>query len=324
MAYVRSIAVIASICGMLTLQESAAQNGPANYETKSVDATQRTNSHALRIDVDLVLVQAMVIDRNNRSISDLAPEHFRILEDKIEQQIEYFSTENAPYTVGIVFDVSGSMETKLASARKAASAFLEAGDRDDEYFIVEFSDAPELVQDFTSDISQLQNALNVLRPKGRTSLYDALYFALDKIDRGRNPRKALLLITDGEDNYSRYSMRDLKDVARERDVAIYGIGIDSGFDLDLSNVYGRAVLSSLAELSGGAAFFPRSLDVLPSICAQIGRDLKNQYVLGYRSHNSSRDGKWRRIQVKVNPPKGMKLHVRAKSGYYAGALQATK
>jgi Ca-activated chloride channel family protein len=296
MKCLRSVAMVAVIGGLLTQGEAA---------------------QTLRIDVDLVLVQATVVDRNNRSVNGLTPEQFRIIEDKIEQNIEYFSTENVPLSVGIVFDVSSSMQNKLAAARAAANVFLDAGEREDEYFIVQFSDAPELVQDFTTDIGTLRSKLNDLRPKGRTSLYDSLYFALETMSRSRNSRKTILLITDGEDNYSRYSMGDVKNFARERDVVIYGIGIDDHLDLDVSGVYGRAVLSSLADLSGGAAFFPRSLDALPEICAQIGLDLKNQYVIGYRSHNSSKDGKWRKIQVKLNTPK--RLHVRAKSGYYAGA-----
>ena len=159
------------------------------------------------------------------------------------------------------------------------------------------------------------------RAKGNTSLYDALYLGLEKVSQGSNTRKALLLITDGEDNHSRYGFSDVKQFAREHDVMIYSIGIVQGVDQQFSGLGGKLVLESLAELTGGVAFFPDSLDALSEICERIGTDLKNQYVLGYRPMNPSNDGSWRKVQVRINTPKGMApLHVRARSGYYAPAI----
>ena len=276
---------------------------------------------AIRVDVDLVLVHATVTDSTNKYVTNLGLDDFRVWEDKIEQQVLYFSTENVPLSVGVIFDVSGSMQNKLRAARAAASTFLRMGDRDDEYFLLEFGDSPRLVQDFTTDIAKLQSRLLFTQAKGHTSLYDALYMGLEKVSHGSNVRRALLLITDGEDNHSRYAFSDVEQFAREHDVMVYSIDIVQGGELQLSELNGQRLLESLADLTGGTAFFPDSLSALPDICERIGADLKSQYVLGYRPLNTANDGKWRKVQVKINRPKGMAtLHVRARSGYYAPAI----
>jgi Ca-activated chloride channel family protein len=299
---------------------SAPQDAPAR--TKPGDQP----SPALHVDVDLVLLQATVTDRNNKYVNGLGLQNFRVWEDKVEQRVEYISAENVPLSVGIIFDVSGSMQEKLANAREAANTFLRVGDREDEYFLVQFSDSPQVLQSFTTDITKLQNRLLLSRAKGSTSLYDALYLGMEMVTHGSNGRKALLLITDGEDNHSRYSLSDVKSFAKEHDVMIYSIGIQDDSDLQISGENGRAVLQELSELTGGAAFFPRSSAELPAICMQIGIDLKNQYVLGYHPLNLAKDGKWRKVQVKVVVPKGMSpAYVRAKTGYYApGMARAMK
>lgn len=275
----------------------------------------------LSIDVDLVLLNATVTDPQNRHVTGLDKENFQVWEDKIEQEIQYFSTEDIPLSVGIIFDISGSMANKLAVARSAASTFLRMGDRDDEYFLVEFSDSPRITEDFTTDVTKLQNRLLLTNAQGSTSLYDALYLGLERVTRGNNSRKAVLLITDGNDNHSRYSFSEVKEFAKEHDVQIYAIGIEDETGAVAGAGYsGRGLLEDLANLTGGRAFFPPSINDLENICALIGVDLKNQYVLGYRPLNRSNDGKWRKVRVKINRPKGMPpLSVRAKTGYYAPA-----
>jgi Ca-activated chloride channel family protein len=314
MSSLRIAGLFGLLCAMLTF-------GQATKNSFKSISGESQSPPPLRVNVDLVLVHATVTNSVNKYVSNLGIEDFRLWEDKIEQQIQYFSTENVPLSVGIIFDVSGSMQNKLSSARAAANTFLRMGDRDDEYFLVEFSNSPRLVQDFTSDITKLQSRLLFTQAKGNTSLYDALYLGLEKVSRGSNVRKALLLITDGEDNHSRYGFSDVKQFAMEHDVMIYSIGIVQGADQQFSGLGGRLVLESLAELTGGIAFFPDSLDALPDICERIGIDLKSQYVLGYRSMNPSNDGRWRKVQVRINTPQGMApLHVRARSGYYAPAI----
>ena len=291
----------------LTLSESA---------TRAFSQTQ--NSPALSVDVDLVLLNTTVTDSQNRLVAGLAKESFQIWEDKIEQEIQYFSSENVPLSVGIIFDTSGSMQNKLTDARTAANTFLRMGEKEDEYFLVEFSNSPHLVTDLTTDITKLQNRLLLTRANGMTSLYDAMYLGLERVGHGNNARKALLLITDGEDNHSRYSFSDVKEFAKEHDVQIYAIGIVDESIPGSAYSGGRALLEDLAKLTGGRAFFPTSAQELEGICAAIGVELKNQYVLGYRPSNRLADGKWRKIKVKINRTKGMpSLSVRTKTGYYA-------
>lgn len=262
---------------------------------------------ALRVNVDLVMVNASVVDSDNRLVSDLEPKNFRIFEDKVEQSIEYFSSETAPVSLGIVFDSSHSMQKKLEFARSAAVRFLETGTPDDEYFLVEFASRPEVASDFTTDIRRLRDELSFKPAQGQTALYDAMYLGLAKLRHGQNPKKALLLITDGEDNYSRYTRSDIRQFLRESDVQIYVIDL------------GRALLSDLADMTGGHSY-RASVDDLGDVCEKIAVELKSQYVLGYKSTNNRKDGKFRRILVKMLPPPGFpKLHVRTRRGYYAAA-----
>ena len=304
--------LIGLLCTLMTFGQTTKDNSPSSKD--------KSNS-ALRVDIDLVLVTAAVTDSSHRYISGLTPEHFQVFEDKIKQDVQYFSQEDVPLSVGIIFDSSGSMENKMMAARAAAATFLRMGNREDEYFLIEFNDSPQVLQDFTRDVTRLQNRLLATRARGSTALYDALYLGMEKVSRGSNPRKALLLITDGEDNHSRYSFRDVREFAKEHDVLIYGMGIIDEASAQYSDHSGKGVLEDLAKLTGGVAFFPDSLGELESICMQIGLDLKNQYVLGYHSQNHANDGKWRKIQVKMNPPKGSpRLSVRTKTGYYAPSI----
>ena len=276
-----------------------------------------------RVDVDQVLLRVTVTDSSSAYISNLTRNDFRIWEDKIEQNVEYFSIENAPLSVGIILDVSDSMRYGLSFARSAAETFLNAGDPKNEYFLIQFSDSPRLMQDFTSDITRLQRSLAMTRAKGNTSLYDAVYLGLETLNRGANPRKALLVITDGGDNNSRYPLSAVKSFAEEHDAMIYtvGIGIANHAEWHLPGLSPQAKLKSLAEMTGGKAYFPDSAKELVDISNRISADLKSQYLLGYRPQNLSRDGRWRKIRVAVDRKKEPRtFHVRAKSGYYAPTI----
>lgn len=258
----------------------------------------------LKIDIDLVMVNATVTDGDNQLITNLKPEHFELLEDKVKQEIRYFAQDSAPLSLGIVFDVSHSMKKKIDFARDAAVTFLERGTPDDEYFLVEFSSRAEVSETFTSDISRLRDRLAFKPAVGTTALYDAVYLGLSTLKEGQNPKKALLLITDGEDNHSRYSRSDIRAFIRESDAQIYIIDL------------GRALVSDLAEMTGGRSYHG-SIDDIQDICEKIALELKSQYVIGYESTNSTKDGEWRKIRLRVSPPTGMsKLNVRSKEGYY--------
>jgi Ca-activated chloride channel family protein len=259
----------------------------------------------IKVDVDLVMVNVLVTDSENQPVTDLKPENFQIWEDKVEQTIRYFSTEDVPVSLGIVFDVSHSMEKKIDTAREAAATFLEMGSPEDEYFLVEFAERARLSEDFTTDVSRLRDALAFKPPDGSTALFDAVYLGLTKVKEGQNPKKALLLITDGEDNHSRYSRADIREFIRESDVQIFVIDL------------GRALVDDLAEMTGGRSY-RGSVDDLAELCQRIALEIKSQYLIGYASTNTNPDGKWRRIQVRTIQPKGMpRLNTRAKTGYYA-------
>src|ERR1700756_2034423 len=294
----------------------------SNSADKSGDKSQ---SQTLKVDVDLTLVNATVTDPLNRYVSGLESEHFQIWEDKIEQKIEYFSSEDVPLSLGMIFDVSGSMKDKISTSRDAAVTFLKTGNPDDEYFLVEFANRPEVASDFTTDISKLQSKIIFTPAKGMTAMYDAVYVGLEKLKTGNNPKKALLMITDGEDNRSRYTFQNVKDFVKEQDVQIYAIGIVDEWNSQLGAGHtGRAMIEELADLTGGRAFFPDNVYELEDICTKIAVELKNQYVIGYPSTNGAKDGKWRKLRVKVNPPKGVdKLNVRYKQGSYAPTADTT-
>ena len=260
---------------------------------------------ALKVDVDLVMVNVSVTDDGNRFVTNLKADNFQVFEDKVEQSIRYFSNEVAPVSLGIIFDISHSMEKKLDFAKHAAARFLETGTPDDEYFLVEFANRAKLAEGFTTDISRLRDKLAFKPAEGSTALYDAIYLGLAELKRGQNPKKALLLITDGEDNHSRYNRGDIREFVREADAQIFVIDM------------GRALLGDLAEMTGGHSYHT-NVDDLEDTCEKIGLEIKNQYIIGYESTNTTKDGKYRKVRVRLAPPPGMgKLNVRAREGYYA-------
>jgi Ca-activated chloride channel family protein len=287
--------------------------------------TSNAKTQTLKVDVDLVLVNATVSDTLGRMVTGLEPGNFQLWEDKVEQKIEYFTNEDIPLSIGLIFDATGSMSDKISTARDAAVTFLKMGNPEDEFFLVTFSQQAQLAQDFTTDVTRIQNHLLFTPAKGLTPLFDAVYLGLDKMKSATNKRRALLLITDGEDNHSRYSFSDIKEFARERDVQIFAIGIVNPFGELAQGKTGRAIIDDLVEITGGRAFFPDSVSELQDICTKIGIELKNQYVLGYHSTNEAKDGKWRKIRLKVNAPKGLpNLSIRGKSGYYAETLNSSQ
>jgi Ca-activated chloride channel family protein len=277
----------------------------------------------VRVDIDLVLVNVTVTDPYNRLVTGLSKEHFEVEEDKQKQEILYFSNEDVPLSLGVVFDLSGSMNraSKLERAAKAAVTFLQTANPEDEFFVVYFSDEPRLLTDFTHHVEDVQNSLVMIQAKGRTALLDAIYLALDTMREASNPRKALLVISDGGDNHSRYSERDIKRAVQESDVQIYAIGIYEPYSSRSrtpEELAGPSLMTEIAESTGGRQFPVENLNDLPDIARKIGRELRSVYVLGYQPTNDKRDGKWRKIQVKLSAPRGLPpLQLFSKSGYYA-------
>ncbi len=274
----------------------------------------------IRVDVELVLVNVTITDPYNRLVTGLERENFRIYEDKTEQEVAHFSSEDVPISIGVIFDMSGSMSNKVDKARQAALQFFRTANPQDEFLLVGFNDRAQLVSRFTNSVEELQTRLMYAGAKGRTALLDAIYLGLSQMKGARNAKKALLIISDGADNHSRYNESDIKNFVREADVQLYGIGIYDpfGYRGTQEEVSGPALLSELTEMTGGRAFGVANLNELPDIASKISMELRNQYVVGYRPSNHERDGKWRKIKVKLRPPKGLPpLSVYAKAGYYA-------
>jgi Ca-activated chloride channel family protein len=276
--------------------------------------------HVVKSDVKLVLVPVSVTDPRQRLVTGLRAENFQLFEGKKPQEIRHFSSEDVPVSIGIVLDSSGSMRAKMSRVRDAVNQFCEAANPQDEFFMIEFSDVPRLATDFTSVPEDLEKELLYTQPKGRTALLDAIYMGLHKMKDAKYAKKALLIISDGGDNHSLYMEKDVKAAAKESDVMIYAIGTFDRYVPTPEEMSGPALLSEIAEPTGGRAFSLENEMELPTVAFHIGRELRTQYVLGYRPEQMPRDGKWHRIEVKLRLPKKLAfLRAHAKTGYYAPA-----
>ncbi len=276
--------------------------------------------HVLKTDVKLVLVPVSVTDPGQRLVSGLRAENFELFEGKKPQEIKHFSSEDAPVSIGIVLDASGSMHDKWDRVREAVTRFCEAANPQDEFFLIVFSDQPRLATDFTSVPEDLEKELLFTQPKGRTALLDAIYMGLRKMKEAKYGKKALLIISDGGDNHSLYQEKEVKTVAKESDVMIYAIGVFDHYFSTSEEMRGPGLLADIVEPTGGRAFTLENVTALPEVASHIGKELRTQYVLGYRPEQMPRDGKWHKIQVKLRLPKKFSfLRARAKKGYYAPA-----
>ncbi len=280
----------------------------------------RSHLPTIKSKVDLVLVPVTVTDPANRLVTGLDKENFEVYEGKDRQELRNFSSEDAPISLGVIFDMSGSMASKIERAREAVIEFFKTANPQDEFFLITFADRPEEVSDFTQSIDDLQGKLVFTIPKGRTALLDAIYLGISKMRQAKYPKKALLIISDGGDNHSRYTEGEIKSLVKEADVMIYSIGIYDHYFQSEEERLGPQLLSDISDLSGGRSFTIDNPNDLADVATKIGIELRNQYVLGYRPTNPGHDGKWHKIKVKLLPPKGLPpLHVYAKTGYYASA-----
>jgi Ca-activated chloride channel family protein len=293
---------------------------PPKQDLVSSNSGLSAHVRPLKVDVDLVLVPVTVTDPMNRLVTGLEKENFQLFEGSTEQEIRTFSSEDAPVSLGVIFDSSGSMSSKMERAKEAVVEFFKTANPQDEFFMITFSDEPEVVSDFTSSVDEIQNKLVFAVPRHRTALLDAIYMGVNKMRQAKYPKKALLIISDGGDNHSRYTENEIKSVVKEADVMIYAIGIYDRYASAIEERLGPQLLSDIAELTGGRAFTIDNPNDLGDVATKIGVELRNQYVLGYRPSKIVRDGKWRKIKVKLLPPKGLPpLRVYARTGYYAPA-----
>lgn len=271
-----------------------------------------------RVNVNLVLIPLTVTDPMDRLVTGLDKENFFVYDDNRLQTIKSFSTEDTPVSIGVIFDMSGSMSDKILRARDSILEFLKTSNPKDEYFVIGFNDRPELMEDFTSSVNKIEERLADVKAGHRTALLDAIYYGLDKMKQAKYPRKALLVVSDGGDNRSRYTENEIRDIVRESGVQIYSIGI---FDPDAPTMeerMGPLLLSDISNETGGRLFRVDDISEMSDVAAKISALLRNEYVLGYNPSNPKHDGKWRKVRVKLVPPPGLpQLTVHARNGYYA-------
>jgi len=307
-------------------QEQASPQKPAtNAPTPSPSPQKQKlgtelDGPSVLINTDLITLTVTVTDTYGRYVSGLNKNAFSVFDEKQPQEITFFSDDDSPVSVGVIFDVSGSMSgDKIKRARDALSKFIQTSHDSDEYFLIAFNSRAQLLLDKTRDGNAVLDKLTFVETRNQTALYDACYLGVEKVQRGIHPKRALLLISDGQDNDSRYTFNELRKLLRESDVVLYGIGILSGSDAGSSlGMEGQGVLDELAGVSGGKAFFPRSAAEMDDIFEQIALELRHQYSIGYKPESFTNNGKWHKIKVKVTPPRGLpRLFVRSKDGYYA-------
>jgi Ca-activated chloride channel homolog len=273
-----------------------------------------------RTETNLVLVPTTVTDSMDRLVTGLDRQNFEVYQDKTKEHLQAIWSQDAPISVGVIFDVSGSMTDKIMKSREAIRTFLETANPQDEFFLIAFSDRPRLVSDFSQKVEKLEGSLMFAQPHGTTALLDAIYLGLSTMKNARYRRKALLIISDGGDNHSRYTEGEVKSVVEEADVQIFSIGIFDMFARTPEERYGPQLLSDVTSVTGGESFTVSDPKDLPDIANKIGIALRNEYILAYEPTVKPHDGKWHKIKVKLHPPKGLPpLHVSAKQGFYAAS-----
>ncbi len=288
-----------------TAQQTPAKHSQLSAQPEAERPTTRGDD-SITVNTDLVTVTVSVADSQGRYLPGLNKSDFTITDNKVPQEITFFSDDDLPVSVGIVFDVSGSMSgDKIEKAKEALSAFIRTSHPNDEYFLFDFSSQARLLIDRSHDGDAVIKKLTFVEPHGSTALFDASYVALDRVARGTRPKHAILIISDGQDNSSRYTLSELRRSLRESDATVYAIAINGGFGGALA-MYGNLVLEELASVSGGKAFFPKNSSQMNEAFEQIALELRHQYSIGYRPSSFTMDGKWHRVRVKVIPPSDSK------------------
>jgi Ca-activated chloride channel family protein len=330
---IRSRLILAAFIALILSAPLSAQELAPRNSTVPEPQKNNNNQFKINVNVNLVVLHATVVDKKGHFVNGLTENDFRVLEDGVPQKIAVFSHADIPVTMGIDIDDSGSMRDKRAAVSAAALTFVKTSNPDDQVFVVNFNDEYYLDTpgNFASNMEELKAALTKIDSRGGTALYDAVSASLDHLKLGNRDKKALLVITDGEDNASRYSFPDLLRQAQQSNAVIYCIGLlGEEHEGGLFKIHGggdkRAakILTELAEATGGKAYFPKSLDQVEPICASIAHDIRNQYTLGYYPTNAKKDGTFRRVVVELtNRTDSKRYIVRTRPGYYAPRENAT-
>lgn len=274
----------------------------------------------VRVNTDLVSLTLTVTDQYGRYVNGLTKESFTITDNNKEQDIVFFSDGDAPASISIIFDISGSMnKEKIKRARTALERFIKTSHPMDEYFLIAFNSRAQLLLDRTRDGDALLRQLSLVEPKNNTALYDAVYLGAERVTRGTHQKRAMLIISDGQDNSSRYNFGEVRRFIRESDVVIYSVGVvDRGDSFSTTGLQGQAFLDELSNVTGGKSFYPTTNVEMDEIFERIALELRNQYSVGYVPKDFVADGKWRRVRIRVKPPRGFpRLTVRGREGYYA-------
>jgi Ca-activated chloride channel family protein len=289
-----------------------------NPPIEGKDALQARKGENIRVDVNLVLIPVTVTDPLNRLVTGLERDNFSVYEMNALQKIKSFSSEDSPVSIGIIFDLSGSMSNKILRARDSILEFLRTANPQDEFFVIGFNDRPELIEDFTSSVDDIESRLMMVRAGRRTALLDAIYFGVNKMKQAKNERKALLIVSDGGDNRSRYTENEVRNIIRESDVQIFSVGIFDQYAATPEERTGPILLNDICEETGGQLYRVDDIADMGDIATKISAELRNEYIIGYRPDDSRKDGKWRKVKVKLDPPPGLPpLSVHARTGYYA-------
>ena len=272
----------------------------------------------LRVSSDLVLVPITVTDELNHPQTNLRRENFTIYEGEQAQEIRYFSSEDSPISVGLLLDVSRSMEDKIDTERAAVTQFFQNANPQDDYFVITFNNQPRVLSDVTQSTTGIENELGLVQPNGSTALLDAVYLGISKLRKAQYSRRALVIISDGGDNASRYKLKEIRNLIAESDVMVYAIGIfTSGPFKSFEEVMGKRWLSTMTDVTGGRTATVETLAKLPEECALLSRELRSQYVLGYRPHAMTLDGKWHKIKIAVTKSSNsVQFRSYYRKGYY--------
>jgi Ca-activated chloride channel family protein len=313
--------ILAFVSGACGQSDDQVHVTPRKDPVATAESSQPANQprlKSMRVDTNLVLIPVTVSDTLNHPVTSLGRQNFELFEAGEQQKIRYFSTEDAPISIGVLLDLSLSMKNKIDLAREALAEFFRNSNPDDDYFVLSFADRPELLADTTQSVGTLQSKLALATPNGNTALLDAIYLGMAKLQKAKYPRRALLIISDGGDNHSRYGPREIRSLVQEGDVEIYAIGIFDSIFKTYEEWAGQRLLTDITEITGGHTVNVDDVKKLPETAAAISRELRNQYVIGYHPDNAVHDAKWHKIKVRLVPPLPVEpLHVFSKKGYMA-------
>jgi Ca-activated chloride channel family protein len=318
-------AVLARFLCIVIVTLATAGDLPAQADINQVHVLPYTlatlpgpTQHVLRSNVDLVLVNVTVLDRANRAVTGLGPTNFAVLDDKNAQVVRYLANVDEPISLVVVLDASASMAPKLEQARKAFTELVNTSNPQDDFGLIIVSDKPRVALHFGDSISEIQASVDALQPEGATALWDGMYLGVQELKKSHYQRKAMVVISDGGDNHSRYTESELKSLLEEADVEVYAVGMFNRFAPRLEEKKGPLQLDEVTSVTGGRVFSVHDPEELLRAVTQISHELRNQYVLGYYPNNRRRDGKWRKLKVQLAGSASQpSFRLYAKKGYYA-------